>query len=63
MCDHKHIVGSQGLPGPVGPQDLPGTIGSLGPPGPVGREVLIFILTSNLPVSLLFRVLLEREDY
>ncbi|XP_065843000.1 ficolin-2-like isoform X2 [Oscarella lobularis] len=36
-CDHKHIVGPQGLPGPVGPQGLPGTIGSSGPPGPVGR--------------------------
>ena len=38
-CDHKHIVGPQGLPGPVGPQGLPGTIGSRGPPGPVGRAV------------------------
>ena len=38
-CDHKHIVGPQGLPGPVRPQGLPGTIGSRGPPGPVGRAV------------------------
>ena len=35
-CDHKHIVGPQGLPGPVGPQGLPG---SRGPPGPVGQAV------------------------
>ena len=38
-CDHKHIAGPQGLPGPVGPQGLPGTIGSRGPPGLVGRAV------------------------
>ena len=38
-CDHKHIAGPQGLPGPVGPQGLPGTIGSRGPPGPPGGAV------------------------
>ena len=46
-CD-KHIVGPQGLPGPVGaqgvpgpvgPQGLPGTIGPPGSPGSAGREV------------------------
>ena len=51
-CDHKHIVGPQGLPGPVGPQGLPGTIGSSGPPGPVGRAVRTVVVLTSVSKSI-----------
>ena len=63
-CDHKHIAGPQGLPGPVGPQGLPGTIGSRGPPGPVGRAVCSESTEGEgTTTGHTGRVLLEREGY